>query len=153
MERWPEDIELEDNGGINTFNTLILDIRHHPQYFNGIVLFRLLKSNSFINNHIDREGAVPYLFGRAMIIYKRIAPQICRVHTLIYISVGNSLLGPSTAQDVIQLTTGQTLNHQGMRDARLLVMDAATVSPPNSYSFLIHKNWDVNHFVLNYPSH
>jgi hypothetical protein len=38
------------------------------------------------------------------------------------------LLGPSTAQDVIQLTTGQALNHQGIRDARLLVMDAATVS-------------------------
>lgn len=36
------------------------------------------------------------------------------------------LLGPSTAQDVIQLTTGQTLNHQGIRDTRLLVMDAST---------------------------
>jgi len=33
------------------------------------------------------------------------------------------LLGPSTAQDVIQLTTGQALNNHGMRDARLLVMD------------------------------
>lgn len=33
------------------------------------------------------------------------------------------LLGPSTAQEVIQLTTGQALN-QGIRDARFLVMDA-----------------------------
>jgi len=59
------------------------------------------------------------------------------------------LLGPSTAQEVIQLTTGQALN-QGMRDARFLVMDATAVSKLMNQLVLFLLNIRIFRHVLIY---